>query len=214
MLTDQQILANRQAYINELQQLNRPGMDKLLAWLDKTDFFTAPSSTKYHGNYRGGLCEHTLDVLKCSLNLLEVYKMNDPTGKLCQNVALNELKVACLLHDVRKVLTYYPGTKRKMDDNGQWHTVQSWQVKDLFPFGGCEKSVFYVSKFIELTGPEALAIRWCRGENELATHLDVEYSKSMRDSMKLYPIVSIICEGKKIAMNLLGKHDEENVYLD
>ncbi len=213
MLTETQILQNREKFITELKSIPRQGMDNLIAWLDKTDFFTAPATSKYHGNYRGGLCEHTLDTLKCSMMLYETYMRTDLGENVPKNVAVNELKLACLLHDVRKVLMYYPQNKRKIDDNGVWHTVAGWMVKDLFPFGGSEKSVFYVGKFIELTGPEALAIRWCRGEGELATHLDVDYSASLRQSMKLYPIVSIINEGKKMAMNLLGKHDED-VFLD
>ena len=39
--------------------IKREGLDDLLAWLCKADFFTAPASTKYHGAYRGGLpCKH------------------------------------------------------------------------------------------------------------------------------------------------------------
>ena len=30
------------------KEIHREGADKLLAWLEKTDFFTAPASTRYH----------------------------------------------------------------------------------------------------------------------------------------------------------------------
>lgn len=43
-------------------QVNRPGADDLLEWLESTDFFTAPASTKYHGAYPGGLVDHSLRV--------------------------------------------------------------------------------------------------------------------------------------------------------
>ena len=36
-------------------QIDRPGAADLLAWLESTDFFTAPASTKYHGAFPGGL---------------------------------------------------------------------------------------------------------------------------------------------------------------
>ena len=36
-------------------------------WLDKTDFWTAPASTRFHGNFKGGLSLHTLMVIKQSL---------------------------------------------------------------------------------------------------------------------------------------------------
>ena len=44
--------------------VKRPGTEKLLAWLETTDFFEAPASTKYHGAYPGGLVEHSLNVCR------------------------------------------------------------------------------------------------------------------------------------------------------
>ena len=45
------------------QHVTRPGSEKLLDWLDKkTDFFTAPASTRFHGACEGGLCMHSLNV--------------------------------------------------------------------------------------------------------------------------------------------------------
>ena len=42
------------------QHVTRPGSEKLLDWLDhKTDFFTAPASTRFHGACEGGLCMHS-----------------------------------------------------------------------------------------------------------------------------------------------------------
>lgn len=42
--------------------IRRKGAKELIQWLESTDFFTAPASTKYHGAYEGGLCEHSLNV--------------------------------------------------------------------------------------------------------------------------------------------------------
>ena len=45
------------------QHVTRPGSEKLLDWLDhKTDFFSAPASTRFHGACTGGLCMHSLNV--------------------------------------------------------------------------------------------------------------------------------------------------------
>ena len=44
------------------EKIHRDGLEDLLDWLQKADFFTAPASTRYHGSYEGGLCEHSLDV--------------------------------------------------------------------------------------------------------------------------------------------------------
>ena len=40
----------------------RPGSEKLLEWLDTTDFFTAPASTRFHGACESGLVMHSLNV--------------------------------------------------------------------------------------------------------------------------------------------------------
>ena len=45
------------------RNVTRPGSEKLLDWLDKkTDFFTAPASTRFHGACEGGLCMHSLNA--------------------------------------------------------------------------------------------------------------------------------------------------------
>ena len=43
-------------------QITRRGADKLLEWMESTDFFTAPASTRFHAAYEGGLLEHSLNV--------------------------------------------------------------------------------------------------------------------------------------------------------
>ena len=57
--------------------IKRPGLDKILAMLERTDFYTAPASKSYHGNSRGGLCYHSLGVL---FGLLDILAME--SGKI------------------------------------------------------------------------------------------------------------------------------------
>ena len=45
-----------------LKSINREGIDKLISFLEKTDFFEAPASTRFHGSYAGGLVEHSIKV--------------------------------------------------------------------------------------------------------------------------------------------------------
>ena len=42
--------------------ITREGSKELLDWLRKTDFFTAPASTKYHCACEGGLVQHSVNV--------------------------------------------------------------------------------------------------------------------------------------------------------
>ena len=43
--------------------IQREGLEDLLDWLCKADFFSAPASTKYHGGYPGGLCQQVMSII-------------------------------------------------------------------------------------------------------------------------------------------------------
>ena len=61
-------MTKREEFIAVYQEnIQRRGADRLLEWLDSdaSDFFTAPSSTRFHGAYEGGLVEHSLNVYEC-----------------------------------------------------------------------------------------------------------------------------------------------------
>ena len=44
------------------KNITRPGADRLLNWLETTDFFTAPASTRFHGACECGLVMHSINV--------------------------------------------------------------------------------------------------------------------------------------------------------
>ena len=58
---------NRDKFIEIYKScITREGADKFLQYLcEKTDFFEAPASTRFHGAYEGGLLEHSLNVYEC-----------------------------------------------------------------------------------------------------------------------------------------------------
>ena len=40
---------NKELFLSTFRKnVQRPGAEKLLAWLEGTDFFTAPASTRFH----------------------------------------------------------------------------------------------------------------------------------------------------------------------
>ena len=47
------------------EHIKREGADKMLEYLLKSDFFTAPASTRFHLSCEGGLCTHSINVYKC-----------------------------------------------------------------------------------------------------------------------------------------------------
>ncbi len=64
MLTDDDIVANKLLIIDLLKQTERKGIQEYIKYLENSDFFEAPASTKYHRNYPGGLAEHCLNLLE------------------------------------------------------------------------------------------------------------------------------------------------------
>lgn len=53
---------NRETNIEQFEELmstiERPGIDKLMDYIRKSDFYTAPASTKFHLSCKGGLLQH------------------------------------------------------------------------------------------------------------------------------------------------------------
>lgn len=144
--------------------IHRDGADKLLAWLQTTDFFTAPASTKHHGAHEGGLCEHSVNVFhRLEHNLLnddfKIHFDHNPEYPGAESVA-----ICGLLHDVCKVNFYTVSTRNvKNEETGQWEKQSFYKIDDQLPYGHGEKSVYIISGFMRLTREEAMAIHWHMG---------------------------------------------------
>ena len=58
---------NRQANIHrfeaEMTKVTRDGVDKLMAFIRKSDMYAAPASTRFHLSVTGRLLQHSLNVL-------------------------------------------------------------------------------------------------------------------------------------------------------
>lgn len=136
------------------EHIKRQGSQELLDWLSKTDFFTAPASTKYHGACEGGLVLHSLNVYK---TLRERYFEEGKDSE-------ESYAICALLHDLCKAQFYKVSTRNvKNDATGQWEKVPYYTVEDAFPYGHGEKSVFLIERFMRLKTSEAMAIRWHMG---------------------------------------------------
>ena len=178
----------------------REGLENLLFYLESgTDFFTAPSSTLFHGNIFGGLAEHSWNVytlLKEKVARFEV-KATPATVAICG-----------LLHDINKSLFYKRG-KKWVKDNGQWLEKEIWMVDDKFSAGHGEKSVFLLQNFIKLTQEEMLAIRWHMASYEPGIHFNYPSGFPFRQACKEYPLVTILGTADLEATHLLEEIYEE-----
>lgn len=146
------IQANKKVFLELCSKINRDGIDKLLAWLEKSDFFTCPASTRFHGAYAGGLLEHSLNVYSELCRLSKVY----PEFSFSEESMI----IVALFHDLCKVNFYgVEKRNRKNDTTGQWEKYDAYTYDEQFCFGGHgSKSVYLTQYFIKLTPEEAVAI--------------------------------------------------------
>lgn len=83
--------------------IKRDGINELLEWLEKSDFFVAPASTKYHGAYAGGLVEHSLNVYECLKGIVSKYPE--------LNISDETIAIVSLFHDICKANFYKIGMR-------------------------------------------------------------------------------------------------------
>lgn len=56
----------KKRFVEICATINRPGMEDLMAWLERSDFYTAPASTRFHGNYNWRSHRRRWRSLHCS----------------------------------------------------------------------------------------------------------------------------------------------------
>lgn len=142
------------------ENITRPGADKLLAWIESSDFFAAPASTRFHLSSPGGLLEHSLHVFE----RMKAICANEATINPGFNEPSMETIAVCgLLHDICKANFYAVEMRNRKNDQGRWEQYPFYVVDDKLPYGHGEKSVYIISGFMRLSREEAMAIRWHMG---------------------------------------------------
>ena len=201
--------ANIDRFENLLKSMNRTGIDGLLSFLRKSDFYVAPASTHYHSCHEGGLLEHTLNVLDCLMD-----KSSEIVwSKIICDVDHESIILSALLHDMCKIYYYAPewrnkkvyseqGTKRDNGGRFDWQTIQSWKVEDKMPYGHGEKSVMIAEQYIDLKPVERYAIRWHMGFTE-----PKENWGALSAAIDKYPFILALHEADLEATYLLEKEE-------
>ena len=164
----------KEEFIELLKQTNREGIEDLIDFLNKTDFFEAPASTRFHGCFKGGLLEHSIKVY-------EILKTKTEDS--------DSVKIVALLHDVCKANYYKVDYRNAKNEQGVWEKVPYYAVDDTIPYGHGEKSVMMISEFIKLTPEERYAIRWHMGFTE-----PKEQYTTIGIAFKKYPLALLLHE--------------------
>lgn len=126
--------------------------EDFLKWLAENGFFTAPASTKYHGNYEGGLFDHSFMVMNL---LVELSAANGLKWKRPASPFL-----VGMFHDLCKIDQY-------RIDNSTPYTVGEPTQYEYNPNtmykGHGDKSIILLSQFTTLTDEETACIRYHMG---------------------------------------------------
>ncbi len=163
------------------ENIKRPGADKLLEYLksNSSDFFTAPSSTRYHGAYEGGLVEHSINVYHCLVDYLnrnrakELYQMD---------YSSESVAIVSLLHDLCKINFYTVDYRNAKNEKGVWEKVPYYRIEDTMPYGHGEKSVYIISSYMKLSREESFAIRYHMGFS------GIEDKNSIGKAFEMFPL--------------------------
>ena len=174
-------MSSKESFISYYKtHITRPGAEELLAYLEspQSDFFTAPASTRFHGCYEGGLCEHSVNVYEALCAYVKSERFTKDYGLSFSD---ESLAIVALLHDLCKVNVYKAST-RNVKKDGVWTTVPFYEFNDEMPYGHGEKSVYIVNGFMRLSREEAFAIRYHMGFSK------EEETKNVSASFEKYPL--------------------------
>lgn len=196
-----------------LMSVNRDGMDDLLAFIRKSDFYTAPASTRFHSAVEGGLLNHSLNVYECLVNKKKSGIWSDKLS----NISDDTIIVVSLLHDICKTYFYSQEMKNqktydeekvksanprtvKHDNNGDfiWETVPVYVVDDKYPLGHGNKSVVFIMQYIKLSMTEIMAIT-----HHMGSYCDSSQWNTLGQAYEKYPLTLALHEADLEATYLL-----------
>lgn len=150
------IIENKKEFLKIAREnIKRDGLEDLLKWLESTDFFEAPASSRFHSAEAGGLCFHSLNVYKRLLEMAE--------REWGEDFNKETVTICALFHDVCKCCFYKTEYRNVKDENGNWVKKPYYAIDDPLPYGHGEKSVYIINGYMRLTREEALAINWHMG---------------------------------------------------
>lgn len=142
--------------LNRLRSIKRDGIEELINYLlERTDYFTAPASTKFHSNFDGGLAFHSDNVVELLIQKNEQYKLG---------LSNDTMYLTGYMHDLCKCNLYEKTMRLKKDEiTGKWIGYASYEFDEKIPLGHGEKSVILLQQFVKLSLEECLMIRWHMG---------------------------------------------------
>ena len=184
---------NRTEIIKLLRSTNRPGIEKVIAWLDtKPSFFEASGARVHHDNVIGGLASHSLKVYE---HARADWESRDNSFK--SKYPLESIIISALLHDVCKKDVYY------IDADG----IPQWNEENHRKGHGLRSVHLLEELGLSLTPDERMAIWWHMGAGNEMSQPDYpqEYAIAMQD-----PFCQLIHEADHMAAKQSDKETKNS----
>lgn len=219
-----------------MKKVKREGVDKLMEYIRKSDFYSAPTSTRFHLSVRGGLLQHSLNVYDALIaSLIENGRDGAYSyviaGKEVVKIEDESVVVMALLHDLCKTYFYATETRNrktydkekvakadpwqvKKDNTGElfiWESYEAYTVDDKVPYGHGEKSVMMIEEYMKLKPVERYAIRWHMGYTDVSPMQQYAIS----EAFKKYPIAWALHNADMQASTFMEEEeDNKDLFLD
>lgn len=174
-----------------LKSTGRENIDKLIEYMESSGFFSDPASTKYHLAIPGGLARHSLSVCREAMKIYNI----QPDIVEDNNIEINSLIIATLLHDLCKIGKYVAYNKNVKNDKGVWNQVRAYKINEnpIDFYGHGSGSVLRAMEYIQLNKDEKEAI---------INHMGCS-NKSGED---FYTCLTSMSHGKLIFLTHLGDY--------
>lgn len=172
-------------YFNVVKSI--PSFEYVIKYMSDKDFFTAPASVRYHSSYKGGLSDHSANVVYYLLMLTEKLnlKWQRPESPYIIGV----------LHDLCKVEFYSVSERNTKDKDGKWIKEPFYSVEERNPLGHGSKSVILAQALgCALTMEEIYCIVY-----HMQAFGDRDYQNNYSSAIKKVPLIIYVALADQLA---------------
>ena len=183
------------------EHIKRDGIDNLMKYLDATQFFVAPASSRYHYPHEGGLVEHSINTYLRLVKLLEA-----EYGEKCP-YSDETVAIVSLFHALGKEDMYKQTTRNVKDSSGKWTAVEGYATSDeRYLIGSCEERTLYTLQwYMRLSPNEARAILYSKGSD--VSNADPYHDSTMLTVYRKCPLALFLMQAAQQS-SLIGAPKE------
>lgn len=183
------------------RHIGRDGISNLMKYLETTQFFTAPASSRYHYPHEGGLAEHAVNTYLRLVNLLK-----SEYGDACP-YSEETVAIVSLFHGIGKEDLYQKTTRNVKDASGNWSSVQCYTTaEDRYLIGSCEERTLYTLMwYMRISPNEARAILYSKGSD--ASNADPYHDSTMLTVYRKCPLALFLMQAAQQS-SLIGAPKE------